>query len=197
MLSFTSPAALFQAALDAVNAEDWLGAARLCDPGSLRAWHGTTRESWARRRSLDDLTYELPGTASIDELEVMPPEQCFARSLHGSSLRGELQRLADAGMLDKPLEWYVARRTIFSCEVLGVLHDGDRVARVAYRHRTGPGKIPRSAIQQSLALESAIGGSQTSTCLRQADGTWLLATDYNFVGMHSFLNLDLFADGSP
>jgi hypothetical protein len=195
MQTFTDPASLFYAALDAINVEDWLGAARLCDRESLRAWHHREVESWARRRSSpDDLACELPGTASIDELAALPPEQAFARALHGSSFRGEFERFAHAGLLDKPLESYLARRTIFRCEVLAVVHDGDRVARVVFRHRTGPGKVhERSAIELALAVESAITGSQTSTCLRQDDGTWLLAptTHFNFVGMNCYLNLDL------
>ena len=52
------PLALFDAALNALNAEDWRGAAQLCDPVSLRAFKRQLLERFTPDRPPRELTIE-------------------------------------------------------------------------------------------------------------------------------------------
>src|SRR5437588_11833990 len=52
------PLVLFDATLNALNAEDWRGAAQLCDPVSLRAFKRQLLERFAPDKPLRDLTIE-------------------------------------------------------------------------------------------------------------------------------------------
>ena len=57
-MPFTDPLAVFQAALEAINSEDWRGAARLCDPISLRHFHRGLLAHCAPAEPVPGLTVE-------------------------------------------------------------------------------------------------------------------------------------------
>jgi hypothetical protein len=58
MTRFSDPIALFDAAIDALNREDWLAAARLCDPVSLRSFHRNLLAQVAPAMPVPQLTAE-------------------------------------------------------------------------------------------------------------------------------------------
>ena len=54
----TDPLRLFNAAVSALNAEDWTAVARLCDPVSLRSFHRELLEQFAPSTPMPTLTID-------------------------------------------------------------------------------------------------------------------------------------------
>jgi hypothetical protein len=84
MSSLQDPIALFRAAVDALNAEDWSAAAALCDPVSLRAFHWQLVEQYAPSRP--------PRALTVEEYLRHAPETPIAVAEH---VVAEHQRRAD------------------------------------------------------------------------------------------------------
>lgn len=226
----TDPAAVFLAAADALNREDWLGAAALCDPASLASfrramlqqiapgpsWQAVTVDGLLRhapdmpREAAEyqvaqaaryaDPSYQLrsqfPGVASVEALHALSPVALFARWLHGRSWRGQLARhVAEHPGHEtavRALEGEPPPQLLF--RVIGALPDGDRVVHVLYTiGAPGPDEgvaawLAELPDDDARALARDLNGRQhphVALCRRQADGTWALVADHDFVGLGS------------
>jgi hypothetical protein len=153
------PELLVGSVIDALEGGRWEEVLGRIDPRELAQWRRTLLSALRFQAS------ELPGeagplagwgAASIEELEALAPGELFARWLQafspGARLRGELGSKAP---FPPPIER----------SVLGSVAEGDDVAHVVYRERTG----------------SRHGNVRVAT-VRRRGSEWLLSIDYELLG---------------
>ncbi|HEU4564423.1 MAG TPA: hypothetical protein VFS05_07240 [Gemmatimonadaceae bacterium] len=231
-MKYDDPLALFRDAVDALNRGDWLAAAALCDPLSLRSFRRSLLLEIApseppRSLTVDDfvrhtpdmprevaeyqveqsrkfmapmrrLRENLPGVRSVEEAEAMSPEELFAGWLDGRSPWRQIERLAAEGRI--PAATVAQARAyplpVHRYEVLGVVHDGDRIAHVVYRHANAPDAPDEEAHEAWLAEQPEEerelardlawrAPPQVVTCRRQPDGSWRLLAGWDFLHLGS------------
>ena len=118
------PLALFDAALNALNAEDWTAAAQLCDPVSLRAFKRHLLEQFApdkprRELTIEDLMRDTPDKPrQVAEYELAQhrrradPRRRLEDELAGVSSVDDLQQLDPMEAFARWLEGRSVRRQV-------------------------------------------------------------------------------------
>ena len=152
----------------------------------------------------EQLRDELPSVRDVAELKRLEPAEVFAAWLEGRSPKRMIERLVRQGRF--PAASASAHEQLLPAlnyDPIGVVHDGERVAHVLYRHTSlvsddwEEGDAARwlaslSAEEQALAKDLANRQHPSvTTCRRQPDGTWRLIADYGFLTLGSIgLSLD-------
>jgi len=133
----------------------------------------------------------LPGIESAKALDALSPEQFFVHWLEGNSGSRRVEALiAHNGLSLEEAETVRASKPYHLDHVaIGVIADGDRIARVLYhgRHLAWSAESDRWLAgypdeERELMRELAVRGSPSvAACCRQADGSWRLLVDYEFL----------------
>lgn len=142
---------------------------------------------------------ELPGLASIEDLERLTPVEVFAAWLDGRSPRRQVARqLADRGIDTATAAASLEEVSPFgNFEPIGSLPDGEGVAHVLYRHGSYRKEEGAADSEEWLAgmspeereLALALAGRShpmVTTCRQQPDGSWRLLAGYDFLQTGSF-----------
>jgi hypothetical protein len=145
------------------------------------------------------LAREFPGVASAEMLAPLSPEAVFARWVAGKSMRSQFQQLVEAGQIAGDVAAHRATLPFshaYDYIVLGSVADGEQLAHVLYRRDVAPPDTwtgqpaewfrGRSADEQALVRD--VSGREhpwVATCRRQADQSWRLIADHDFLHVSS------------
>jgi hypothetical protein len=99
-MPITNPIQLFQAIVDRLDAEDWSGAAGLCDPASLSAFRRQTVEQFPPNDRTRPVTADEYMRISPD----MPREMAEYNAKQSQQTSAPAARLSGDGDTNEPLE---------------------------------------------------------------------------------------------
>lgn len=151
---------------------------------------------YARRYEMmaEQVTRDLPGIADAQALRCATPEQAFTAWLQGRSPQRQIEQLLADGHVPQAA---VAQLTTLAAEKLqltpiGIVHDGDHIAHVLFRHGTETPAEPTPSEVESLSVNERRYAVETwgrlhpevMSTRRQPDGSWRLVVE------HGFLSLD-------